>query len=65
MLFWPCQMLFLECTEFVRDLSRDIDVADGQVNEVNERPHGTKSTGSVLHNADDSIDALGGGIGQS
>ena len=56
-------MLFLECMEFVRDLSRDINVTDGQVNQVNERPHSSKSTGTVLHNADDPIEALGDSIG--
>ena len=64
-LFWPCQMLLLKCTEFVRDLSRDIDVTDGQVDQVYERVHGSKSAGSVFHHADDSIDALGEGIGES
>ena len=58
-------MLFLECMEFFRNLSRDIDVPDGQVNQVNERLHRSESTGTVLHHADDSVDALGGGIGES
>ena len=58
-------MRFLECTEFVRDLSRDIDITDGEVNQVNERLHRSKSAGSVLDDADDSVQALGGGIGES
>ena len=56
-------MLFLECTEFVRDFGRDIDVTDGQVNQVNERLHRSKSAGSVLDDTDDSVETLGDGIG--
>jgi hypothetical protein len=62
-LFWPSGMVFLECMEFVRDLSRDIDVTDGELNQVNERPHSPESAGSVLDDADDPIEALGDGIG--
>jgi len=52
----------LECTEFVRDLSRNIDITDSQVDQVDKRIDGSKSTGTVLHNANDPIEALGDGI---
>ena len=64
-LFWSCQMGVLECTEFVRDLSRDIDITDGQVDQVDKCIHGSKSAGTVLHDPDDSVEALGGRGGQS
>ncbi len=60
---WQCQMLLLECSKFVGDLRRDIDVTDGEVNQVDERLHRSESTGTVLHDADDPIEALGDGIG--
>ena len=56
---------FLECMEFLRNLSRDIYITNGQVDQVDKRVHGSKSAGTVLHHADDSIEALGGSVGQS
>jgi hypothetical protein len=51
--------------EFLRNLSRDIDITNGQVDQVDKRIHGSKSAGTVLHDADDSIEALGGSAGES
>ena len=55
---------FLSCTESRWDLSRDIDVTDGQIDEVDEGLDGTESAGAVLDDADDAIEAFGGRIGQ-
>ena len=51
--------------EFLRNLSRDIDITNGQVDQVDKCIHGSKSAGTVLHDADDSTDALGSSIGES
>ena len=51
--------------EFARDLSRDIDITDGQVNQVNKRLHRSKSAGPVFHHTDDSIEALRGRVSES
>ena len=47
------------------DLSRDIDVADGQIDEVDECVDGTESAGAILDHADDAIESLSGCVGQS
>ena len=51
--------------EFARDLSRDIDITDGQVNQVNKRLHRSKTAGSVFHNANDPIEALRGRVSEA
>ncbi len=54
---------FLDGIEFLRKLSRDIDITNDQVDQVDKRIHASKSAGPVLHDADNSIEALGGGVG--
>jgi hypothetical protein len=54
---------FLDCMEFLRNLSRDIDITNGQVDQVDKRIHSSKSAGTILHNADDPIETFRDGIG--
>jgi hypothetical protein len=54
---------FLDCTEFLRNLSRDIDITNDQVDQVDKRLHSLKSAGTILHHPDDPIEALGGRVG--
>ena len=56
---------FLDCTEFLRNLSRDIDITNDQVDQVDKRLHSLKSAGTILHHPDDPIEALGGRVGES
>ena len=52
------------CTESGRDLRRDIEVSDAQVNEVGKGIQSFKSTGAILDHADNAVEAFGGGVGQ-
>ena len=45
-----------------RNLCRQIKVSNCQVNHVGEGVHFPESTGSILHDFNDSIEALGDGI---
>jgi hypothetical protein len=49
--------------ESLRNLSRDIHITNGQVDQVDKRIHSSKSAGAIPHHADDSIEALGGSVG--
>ncbi len=52
------------CKESGRNLRRDIEVSDAQVDEVGKGIERFKSTGSILDHADDAIEPFGGGLGQ-
>ena len=54
-----------ECTELFRDLIRQIQIPDGQVNEVGEGLEIAKTTGTVLDDLDDTIQSFRDGIGQT
>ncbi len=51
--------------EFLRNLSRDIDITNEQVDQVDKRLHGLKSAGTILHHPDDPIETFGGRVGES
>ena len=46
---------FSYCTEAGRDLRRDIEVTDGEVDHVLERREVAEATGAVLHDLDDPV----------
>lgn len=50
-------------TKSCGDLSRDIDVTDGQVDEIDERLDIPESTGAILDDADDTVEAFCGRVG--
>ena len=51
-------------TESGRDLRRDIEVSDAQVDEVCKGIQSFKSPGSILDHANNAIEPFGGGVGQ-
>ena len=51
-------------TESGRNLRRDIEVSDAQVDEVGKGVQRFKSTGAVFEHAHDAVEAFGGGVGQ-
>ena len=53
----------LQCTKTSRNLARDIDITDSKKNHVGKGIQGAKSAGSVFHDFDNSVEALGNGIG--
>ena len=54
-----------QCTESGLDLSRDIQVADGQEDHVGEGVQAAKAAGAILDHADDAVETFGGRIGQA
>ena len=52
-----------DCTEFVGDLRRDIQVSDGEVDKVGEGLQVTKAAGAILDDFDNAVDAFGNGVG--
>ena len=51
-------------TESGRDLGRDIEVSDAQVDEVCKGIQSFKPAGSILDHADNAVEPFGGGVGQ-
>ena len=55
----------LQRTESDGNLRRDIEVSDAQEDHVGEGIEGAKSTGSILDDAYDSVEAFGDGVGEA
>ena len=52
-------MGLLECTEFGWNLRRDIEVCEAQEDHVGRGGEGAESTGAILDEADDAVEAIG------
>ena len=57
-------MGLLECAESGGNLLRDIEVSNAEKDHVGKGVEGAESTGAILDDADDAVDAFGGGIGE-
>ena len=57
-------MGLLECAEFGGNLRRDIEVSNAEKDHVGKGVECAESTGAILDDADDAVDAFGDGIGE-
>jgi|GEM_PF-6554626 len=54
-----------QCTEPLRNLLRQIEIASGEVNHVGKGIKVAVATGPIVNHPDDTVDAFGNGVGDS